>query len=160
MQRNSHKKTIKKTLGGVVSEALGSQFELDFTLIACMESTVMGIFWYLECDVSFHMKVNKYFFSELEEKYLQLHIHVGYDGRYNTTDISTVNFQRGSSFPLKLKDVMFVLGLKKNLVSVMVLEDRGYNVIFRKGKAFLHHIATRQVKNIRIQIKNLYKLDV
>jgi len=55
---------------------------------------------------------------------------------------------------------MYVLDLKKNLVSVAILEDLGYDVIFRKGKVFLHHIATRQVKQIRVLIENLYKLDV
>ena len=55
---------------------------------------------------------------------------------------------------------MFVLSLKKNLISVAVLEYRGYDVIFSKGKAFLRHIAIRQVKQIGVCVKNLYKLDV
>jgi len=50
--------------------------------------------------------------------------------------------------------------LKKNLVSVAMLKDCGYDVIFSKGKDFLHHIASRQVKWIRVRVKNLYKLDV
>lgn len=41
-----------------------------------------------------------------------------------------------------LKDVMFTVSLKKNLISVAVLEYRGYDVIFNKGKIFLRHIAT------------------
>ena len=55
---------------------------------------------------------------------------------------------------------MYVLGLKKNLVSVAMLEDRGYDVIFTKVKVFLHHKATRQVKNIGVRVKKLYKIDV
>jgi len=55
---------------------------------------------------------------------------------------------------------MFVPGLKKNLVSIVVLEDCGYDVIFCKGKAFLRHIATGQVNQIGVRVKNLYKLDV
>ena len=55
---------------------------------------------------------------------------------------------------------MFVVGLKKNLIYVVVLEDRGYDVIFNKGKTFLRHIAMRQVKKIKDCVKNLYKLDV
>ena len=55
---------------------------------------------------------------------------------------------------------MYVLGLKKNLVLVAMLEDRGYDVIFRKGKAYLRHIATGKVKQISVRVKNLYKLDV
>ena len=55
---------------------------------------------------------------------------------------------------------MHVPDLKKNLVSIAILEDRGYDVVFSEGKAFLHHKATRQVKNIGIRVKNIYKLDV
>jgi hypothetical protein len=41
-----------------------------------------------------------------------------------------------------------------------MLEDRGYDVIFNKGKDFLRHIAMGQVKQIGVRVKNLYKLDV
>lgn len=58
--------------------------------------------------------------------------------------ISTVTFQRELGSPLRLKDVMFFLGLKKNLISV----------------AFLRHIAIGQVKKIEVHVKNLYKIDV
>jgi hypothetical protein len=51
--------------------------------------------------------------------------------------IGTINFQRELGKPFQLKDVMHVLGLKKNLVSVTMLEDRGYDVVFSDGKAFL-----------------------
>ena len=55
---------------------------------------------------------------------------------------------------------MHVLGLKKNLVLVAMLEDRGYDVFFSEGKAFLRHKTIRQAKKIGIQVKNLYKIDV
>ena len=59
-----------------------------------------------------------------------------------------------------MTDVMYVLVLKKNLVSVAMLEDKGYDVVFSKGKAFLRHISTGQTKRIGIRVKNLYKLEV
>jgi len=55
---------------------------------------------------------------------------------------------------------MFVSGLKKNLVFVAVLEDRGYVVIFSEGKELLRHIAMGKVKQIGVRVKNIYKLDV
>ena len=55
---------------------------------------------------------------------------------------------------------MHVPGLTKNLVSISMLEDRGYDVIFSKGKAFLRHISMGQVKKIWIQVHNLYKIEV
>ena len=66
-----------------------------------------------------------------------MHIEMGDDGRYSVTGIGTTTFERGSGKPFMLKYVVHVLGLKKNLVSVTMLEDRGYDVIFSDGKAFL-----------------------
>ena len=62
--------------------------------------------------------------------------------------------------PLTLKNVVHVPKLTKNLVSISILEDRGYDVIFSKGKVFLRHIATSQVKKIGIRVHNLYKIEV
>jgi hypothetical protein len=76
------------------------------------------------------------------------------------TGIGTITFQRESGKPFQLKNVMHVPGLKKNLVSVAMLEDRGYDVVFSDGKSFLRHKATGQVKKIGIQVKNIYMLEV
>lgn len=142
MLQSVHTKSSNKNLGGVAGQALTSQFELDFTLIACMANTVMGSVWYLDSGASFHMRRCRYFFSDLEEKDIYKHIELGDDRRYNATEIGTITFNRESWSPLHLNDVMFFLGLKKNLIFVAILEDHNYDVIFSKGKAFMRHIAT------------------
>ena len=83
---------------------------------------------------------------------------MGDDRQYSATRIGTIIFQRQSSKPFQLKYVMHVLGLKKNLVSVAMLEDRGYDVVFSEGKVFLQHKATGKAKNIGIRVKNIYNL--
>lgn len=95
-----------------MGEALALQFELDlsFTLIACMANTMMGSVWYLDSGASFHMTGNIDFFSDLE-KDLQMHIEMGDDGRYGAIGIGIVTFQWELGSPLRLKDVMFVLGV-------------------------------------------------
>lgn len=55
---------------------------------------------------------------------------------------------------------MFVLSLNKNIIFFVVLKDCGYDVIFSKGKSFLRHIATGYVKQIRVCVKNLYRIYV
>lgn len=55
---------------------------------------------------------------------------------------------------------MYVPEVKKDLVFVAMLEDICYDVTFSKGKVFLRHIATGQIKKIGIQVKNIYKLEV
>jgi hypothetical protein len=154
------KKKNKKVAGAVVSEALASQFEPDFSLIACMASSALGSVWYLDSGASFHMTRDKELFSDLEERGLKMHIEMGDDGRYNAIGIGTITFQRESSKPFQLKYVMHVPGLKKNLVSVAMLEEKGYDVVFRDGKSFLRHKTTGQVKKIGIRVKNIYKLEV
>jgi hypothetical protein len=55
---------------------------------------------------------------------------------------------------------MHVPGLKKNLVSVTMLDDRGYDVVFSDGKYYLPHKTRVQVKKIGIRVNNIYKLEV
>lgn len=50
--------------------------------------------------------------------------------------------------------------MKKNIVFIDVLEDKGYDVVFSRGKAYLKHVATGQVKQIGVRVKNIYKLEV
>ena len=125
-----------------------------------MAISVMGCMWYLDNGASFHMKGDRDIFSDLEEKDLEKNIEFGDDRRYSTTDIGTITFQRENGSHIKLADFLYVPGLNKNLVSVAILEDCGYEVKFRKGKFFLKHIATIYVKQISSILKNLYALKV
>jgi hypothetical protein len=76
------------------------------------------------------------------------------------TGIGTITFQRELGKPFQLKDSIHVPGMKKNLVSVAMLEDRGYDIVFNDGKSFLRHKTIGQVNKIEIQVTNLYKLEV
>jgi len=154
------RKSRKGSREGSEGEALASQFELDFTLFACMVSSMVGSGWFLDSGFSFHMTGDKSLFSTLEEKDLQILIAMGNDEKYSVSGVGTVIFQREHGAHLTLTDVKYVLGLKRNLVLIAILEDRGYDVVFSKGKVFLGHIITRQVKQIGSRFKNLYALEV
>ena len=110
------KKKNKQAVGSAAREALASQFELDFLLIACLVSSVMGSMWFLDSGASFHMTRDKDLFSDLDEKDLGVHIEMGDDGRYSATGIGTISFDRESGKPFILKEVMHVPRLKKNLI--------------------------------------------
>jgi hypothetical protein len=133
----SQKRKNKTVVGVTTGDSLVSQFELDFSLMACMDSSALGSVCYLDSGASYHMMGDKESFSDLEEKYLRLHIEMGDNGRYSATGIGTITFQRELGKPFQLKNVMHVPGLKKNLVSVAMLEDTGYDVVFNDGKVFL-----------------------
>eukprot|EP00253_Pinus_taeda_P025687 PITA_25687 len=135
------KKKNKQAAGSVAGEALASQFELDFSLIACLVSSVMGSVWFFYSGASCHMIGDRDLFSDLDEKDLGVHIKMGDDGRYSATGIGTISFERESGKPFVLKEVMHVPRLKKNIISVAMLEDKGYDVVLSEGKAFLRTMA-------------------
>eukprot|EP00253_Pinus_taeda_P020979 PITA_20979 len=82
---------------------------------------------------------------------------MGDDGRYSVTSVGTISFERESGKPFVLKEVMHVPGLKKNLISVAMLEDKGYDVVF---KAFLRSKTIGETRKIGVRVKNLYQLHV
>ena len=89
-------------------------------------------------------------FIDLDEKDLGVHIKMGDDGRYSANGIGTISFERESRKPFIFKDVLHVPGLKKNLISVAMLEDKRYDVVFSEGKAFLHSKATGETRRIGV----------
>ena len=52
--------------------------------------------------------------------------------------VGTVSFQRDSLPPLAISKVLYVPGLKKNLISVSTIEDKGYEVTFRCGQVIMY----------------------
>eukprot|EP00253_Pinus_taeda_P028635 PITA_28635 len=114
----------------------------------------------LNSRASFHISCVKNLFSTLEEKDLQIWIEMDDDGKYHVSAEGTILFQREHGSPLTLSNFMYVPGLKRNLVSIARLENKGYDVVFSLGNVLLRHIDTRQTKKIGIRIKNLYKLKV
>lgn len=125
-----------------------------------MVSSMMGSGWFLDSGASFHMTSDKILFSTLEEKDLQILIGMGNYEKYSVLGVGMVIFQREHGACLTLTDVKYVPVLKRSMVSLAMLEDRGYDVVFSKGKVFLRHIITRQVKQIGSRVKNLYDLEV
>jgi len=116
------------------------------SLFACMVSSMVGSGWFLDTGASFHMTGDKSLFITLEENDLQILIVMGNDEKYSVSGVSMVIFQREHGARITLTNVKYVPGLKRNLMSITMLEDRGYDVVFSKGKVFLRHIISRQVK--------------
>lgn len=89
------------------------------------------------------MTGDKSLFSTLEEKDLKILIEMGDDERFSVSRVGTIDFQREHGASITLTNLKYVPRLKKNLVSIMMLEDKSYDVVFSKGKVFLRHITTR-----------------
>jgi hypothetical protein len=67
--------------------------------------------------------------------------------------IGTVTFRRDSLPPISFTDILYVPGMKKNLISVSTLQDRGLEVTFRGTEVLIHpqgsSLASGQVIGVR-----------
>lgn len=66
-----------------------------------------------------------------------------------------------SGIPLLLSDVLFVLCIKRNLISISALEDKGYHVAFADGKflAWKKNTSIQSACKIGVRHDSLYKLS-
>eukprot|EP00253_Pinus_taeda_P024768 PITA_24768 len=126
------KKKNKQATRSAVGEALASQFELDFSLIACLVSSVIGSVCFLDSGAPFHMTGDRDMFSDLEDKDLRVHIDMGDDGRYSATCIGTISFKRESA----------IAGKAEGLVS----HDDGE--LWHRRLGHLHHGALKILQQI------------
>ena len=96
----------------------------------------------------------------MSEKEFGFEILRGDDYAYHTKGVRTVKFERESGKPLHLSGVLYVPGLKKNLVSVSALEDKGYEVSFKDRRAYIkpRGLSEASEQVIGVRKDNLYKL--
>ena len=62
---------------------------------------------------------------------------LGDNGTYAIKWIGSSSFKLDSGWVLHLEDILYVQGLKNNLLFVGVLEEKGYTVAFMKGKSIM-----------------------
>ena len=62
---------------------------------------------------------------------------LGDDYQYPIKESGEASYKLDSSKSMKMKDVLYVLGLKKNLLSVSTLDAKGFRVAFVDGQVLL-----------------------
>eukprot|EP00253_Pinus_taeda_P015911 PITA_15911 len=82
------------------------------------------------------------YFSELSESDTNIEVVLGDDRVVRAVGVGTLTFQRESKPPLKVTKILYVPGMRKNLISVSALEDRGYEVLFRGGQVLMYSRGT------------------
>jgi hypothetical protein len=65
---------------------------------------------------------------------------LGDDREVKVAGCGTISFRRESLPPMILMEVLYVLGLKKKLVLVSTIEEKGYEVLFCDGQVLLFPI--------------------
>lgn len=94
--------------------------------------------WYVDSGASCHMTGVREYFSELSESSTNIEVVLS-DGRdFRAVGVGTLTFQRESKPLLKVSYVLYVPGMRKNLISISALEDTGYEVLLRGGQVLMY----------------------
>jgi hypothetical protein len=93
---------------------------------------------YIDSGASSHMTGIRENFSDLRDTEVRIEISLGDDRVFKVAGVGTVSFQRDSMPPISFTDVLYVPGMKKNLISVSTLQDRGLEVTFRGTEVLIH----------------------
>jgi hypothetical protein len=118
--------------------------------------------WLIDSGASGHMTGLGNHLTHFVEKETHLHVVLGDDARYNVRGVGTSTFQLDSDMQLKLEEVLYVPGMKRNLVSISALEDKGYKITFSEGRVLAWHKDSHinSAKVIGIRENSLYKLTI
>ena len=73
----------------------------------------------------------------LEQKESPHKVMLGDDSQYPIKGIGEASYKLDSGNPMKMKVVLYVLGLKKNLLSISSLDKKGFIVAFIDGKVLM-----------------------
>ena len=75
--------------------------------------------------------------------------------------VETVSFQTEPLPPLEVSEVLYVPGLKKNLIPVSTIKDKGYEVTFRGGHGVMYPkgSSVESYKVIGVRHERLYRFS-
>jgi transposase InsO family protein len=148
----------KKNKGGTATTTEEIDFQKQFQrecafLICCTSVETAPSIWYIDSGASSHMIGLREHFSDLRDIEVRIEISLGDDRVVRVAGVGIVAFQRDGMPPISFTDVLYVPGMKKNLISVYTLEDKGLEVTFRGTKVLIHprrsSLALGQVIGVR-----------
>jgi hypothetical protein len=115
--------------------------------------------WYIDSGASRHITGVREHLTNLTQ-IGDLEVVLGDDRVVKAVGSGTVSFQRESLPPMLLRNVLYVPGLKKNLISVSTIEERGYEVLFHDGQVLLFSKGSSitSAKVIGTRHEKLYRL--
>eukprot|EP00253_Pinus_taeda_P030289 PITA_30289 len=120
-----------------IKEMVGQMFEDEYYLPAALSTSAppdsLGN-WLIDSGALRHFTGYKEVLHNLIEKETNLEIVLGDNMKYPVKGIGNVSLKLNQGNTIHLQDVLYVPDLKKNLVSISTMEDKGYKVAFSDGK--------------------------
>ena len=93
--------------------------------------------WLVDSGASKHMTGYKNYLTNLIEKESHQKVKLGDEYQYPIKGVGEASYKLESGKQLKMKDVLYVLGLKNNLLSISRLEKKDFRITFVDGQVLM-----------------------
>jgi predicted aspartyl protease len=134
--------------------------EADFFYYSALTGAIEDDMWLIDSGASRHMTGDRKNFSSMKEKETPHKVELGDNNSYAVKGIGQATIKMESCNSIHLSNVLYVPGLKKNLVSISCLEEKGDRVAFVDGKVLVWSKDSK-IENTRVigtREGRLYKL--
>eukprot|EP00253_Pinus_taeda_P010402 PITA_10402 len=115
--------------------------------------------WLIDSGASRHFTGYKEVLHNLIEKETNLEIILGDNMKYPVKGVGNVSLKLNQGNTIHLKGVLYVPDLKKNLMSISTMENKGYMVIFSNGKVRVWKNNVRDAFTLGFRVDSLYQVD-
>eukprot|EP00253_Pinus_taeda_P004754 PITA_04754 len=133
------------------------EYYLPVALSTSAPSDSMGI-WLIDSGASRHFTGYKEVLHNLIEKETNLEIVLGDNMKYPMKGVGSVSLKLNQGNTIHLQDVLYVPDLKKNLVSISAMEDKGYKVTFNDGKVRIWKNNVKDAFILGFRVDSLYQV--
>eukprot|EP00253_Pinus_taeda_P032546 PITA_32546 len=114
--------------------------------------------WLIDSGASRHFTGYKEALSNLIEKETNLEIVLGNNAKYPVKGVGNVTLQLNQGNTIHLQEVLYVPDLKRNLVSISAMEDKGYKVTFIDGKVCVWKKNFKEAFTLGFRVDSLYQV--
>ena len=138
--------------------------DIEYSLYLALTGTVThgNDTWLVDSGASSskHMTGFKEHLTTLLAKESSQKVKLGDDYQYPIKGVGEASYKLESGALLKMKDVLYVPGLKENLLSISILEKKGFRVAFVDGQVLMwpRRSTINDVVVIGVEEGGLYKL--
>eukprot|EP00253_Pinus_taeda_P002492 PITA_02492 len=112
--------------------------------------------WLIDSGASRHFTGYKEALSNLVEKKTNLEIILGDNATYPMKGAATITLHLNQGQTIHPQEVLYVPDLKKNLVSISAMEDKGLKVAFIDGKVRIWQRNPKNVFTLGFRVEGLY----
>jgi hypothetical protein len=155
----------KKKSGGTAATVEEIDFQTQFQQecafpVCCSSVEYSPDIWYIDSGASSHMTSVREHFTDLRDTEVRIDISLGDNKIFTVAGVGTISFRREGLPPISFTNVLFIPGMKKNLISVSTLQDRGLEVLFRGNDIliFSRGFSIDSGKVIGVREGDLYRL--